>query len=231
MFRFCGAPYPSTVEPPALGCLRCRSEVVVQWHPPGRLRDCSTSCARLPLPYHSAMRILSGTRRTTFAVVVLATVALLAPACSSDDAATPDQSAEAAPMTTEQARDWYASLGCQNFAGWTAYSTALADQDSTEPGSPVDASMVVGATTYRDALNAFTTQLTNPPAPWPSEVGDDIEVLVRYNTTVMVPYLETVISSGSTWPEPVPNGETERSRDASTEIRRLLGAPPFGVDC
>lgn len=156
---------------------------------------------------------------------------MLLPACGSDGDTTPDRAAEAAPMSTEQARDWYASLGCQNYAGWTAYSTALKEQDSTEPGSPVDASMVPGATQYRDALNAFTTQLRTPPAAWPDEVADDVEVLITYNTSVMVPYLESLIAPGATWPRPVPYAETLRSHAASTEIRRLLGAPAFGVGC
>lgn len=164
-------------------------------------------------------------------VIVIATGLLAASACSSDDTATTDRAAEAAPMSTEQARDWYASLGCQNYAGYTAYSTALANQGSTEPGAAVDASMVAGATQYRDALNAFTTQLQTPPAPWPTEVADDIEVLVTYNTSVMVPYLETIISPEATWPQPVPTSETRKSQAASTEIRRLLGAPAFGEGC
>lgn len=84
---------------------------------------------------------------------------------------------------------------------------------------------------YREALNAFTTQLRNPPAPWPAEVADDIEVLVTYNTSVMVPYLDAIIPSGSVWPQPVPTAETRRSQAASTEIRRLLGAPAFGQGC
>lgn len=177
------------------------------------------------------MPYLSRAFRTTLAVIVVTAGALLASACSDDNATTSTRAAEAAPMTTEQARDWYASLGCQNYAGFTAYSTALASQTSTAPGSPVDASMVAGATQYRDALNAFTTQLRNPPAPWPSEVADDIDVLVTYNTSVMVPYLETIISPDSTWPQPVPTSETQKSQAASTEIRRLLGAPAFGVGC
>lgn len=173
----------------------------------------------------------SATFRTRLAIIVIAAGTLLAAACSSDNATTPDRAAEAGSMSTEQARDWYAALGCQNYAGYTAYADALKSQSSTEPNSPVDASMVAGATQYRDALNAFTTQLRTPPAAWPAEVADDVGILITYNTTVMVPYLETIISPGATWPQPVPYAETLKSHGASTEIRRLLGAPAFGVGC
>ena len=177
------------------------------------------------------MKYLRGTIRTTFVVVIVATCVLAVPACSNDSTVPSDRAAAAAPMTTEQAKDWYASLGCQNYAGYMAYATALNGQSSTEPGSPVDASMVDGATQYRDALDAFTTQLRNPPAPWPGEVADDIDVLITYNTSVMVPYLNSIIPAGSTWPQPVATSETRRSQAASTEIRRLLGAPAFGAGC
>ena len=84
---------------------------------------------------------------------------------------------------------------------------------------------------YRDALNAFTTQPRNPPAPRPAEVADDIEGLVAYNTAVMVPYLDAITPSGSVWPQSMPTAETRRSQAASAGIRRLLGAPAFGHGC
>lgn len=134
-------------------------------------------------------------------------------------------------MSIEQARDWYAALGCDNYAGWSAFGTALRNQTSTAPGTPVDASMVAGATKYRATTSAFTTRLQNPPAPWPSEVADDVEVLTDYNVSVNLPYLEAIIAPNATWPEPIPDAVTNRSGVASREIRLALGAPAFGEGC
>ena len=172
-------------------------------------------------------------------IAVVISVTALTAACGgggSSNSTPTTTTSNGVPMTIEQAAEYFQSSTCAYNLAREPYSAAIAAAAAAgQPvlvDAPVPPEVRAAAGPYRQATQDLIVALSEPPAPWPREVGAYVRVNIAYSALLEL-RLEAIEQPNSTAPptSTVYEKMGEAVAESSATIRNVLGLPPAGTGC